>query len=386
MRSNLFYPSHSIAYFHRHSLCRLALSRYLRIYPPFTTPEFKELRKQWRKSKKEQEAVALSMHRRDSFGGYSDHDGAGGYEYEDVYPTHHGVGSMYAAGHGHGAHPLSHHANRHGQPFLSQHLGVDAGAPHNPMHHGGASASARPHSSHHHPTPTSHHLNAHALTLSSAHGTSHHQQSGSAMHPHAHALGLQSSVTIGGGGVGQQSVLVDDINVRFSASTERDEFSAQAQADHGVSGSGLDPFEHHPHGDMSQAQSQGMGMGMSARERYAGGLPSSSSWTSNGNVHPHAHHSQLPQLTIGSTLPRIAHHHHQQQHQQQPHSAPAGNIPTLLTPLPGYHPSSLLPSIHGHTHSGGLDESYELRSYEDDELENSSRPGTGHTSLSVCSQ
>lgn len=96
----------------------------------------------------------------------------------------------------------------------------------------------------------------------------------------------------------------------------------------------------------------------------------------------HAHHSQLPQLHVGggrmqphpSTVPdsQSALMHHSQ---RLPESS------TLMTPLPGYSTPALMSSMQAG--GGGLAfgvsaESYEL--YETD-IDNGSRPGTGHASL-----
>lgn len=103
----------------------------------------------------------------------------------------------------------------------------------------------------------------------------------------------------------------------------------------------------------------------------------------------HAHHSQLPQLHVGGTRllphpstvpdpqPALMHQNYDGTHQN--HRLPESS--TLLTPLPGYSAPALMTSMQ--TGGGGMSfgvsaESYEL--YETD-IDNGSRPGTGHASL-----
>lgn len=105
------------------------------------------------------------------------------------------------------------------------------------------------------------------------------------------------------------------------------------------------------------------------------------------------HHSHLPQLTIGGTLPRPS--------SPPPHSAPAhthhyhstvtvhrggGGSPecsTLLTtPLSGYHqPSTLLSPVQNG--SGPAHVIYSSEGYELYDSDSTGRPGTGHTNTSV---
>lgn len=120
------------------------------------------------------------------------------------------------------------------------------------------------------------------------------------------------------------------------------------------------------------------------RQRYSDNLPNSWNGTpplsSRASLHQpylssslpshHAHHSQLPQLSI---QPSHAPSHHSP---LSPMNMAMNRLPqnsTLLTPLPGYQASSLLPPLAGHEELN-YGESYEV-------YENDSRPGTGHTSL-----
>ena len=118
---------------------------------------------------------------------------------------------------------------------------------------------------------------------------------------------------------------------------------------------------------------------LATRQRYSGSLPSSWHGGSHISSRPSiqqqylasslpnqpSHHSQLPQLSINSRL-----------HQSSSDTLPLNRLPqnsTLLTPLPGYQTTSLIP-ISGN----GL--SYEV--YDDD---SNSRPGTGHASIGANS-
>ncbi|KAF8966327.1 hypothetical protein BDZ97DRAFT_1917704 [Flammula alnicola] len=240
--------------------------------------EFKELRKQWRKAKKEQEASAAAMHR-DSF--------------SDGYDDHQGFNHRYLGTH----HALQHH--RH----------------------------------------------------------------------------LPSSVTIGT--AERYSVAIDEIR-----------YPPQDRDD------GLGVYEpaltaRQRYGGNVQPASWHGGSNLSARAN-AVQQPSYNSYNNSPTTSlptQHAHHSQLPQLDMGggrlqphpSTVP---------DHQSAPMQSlsnsqqDGGRLPqnsTLLTPLPGYPTSSLMPSLH----NGGGNVAYTTEGYElyETDIDNGSRPGTGHASL-----
>ncbi|KAF9525323.1 hypothetical protein CPB83DRAFT_772202 [Crepidotus variabilis] len=249
-----------------------------------TPDEFKDMRKQWRKAKKEQAAAAVSM-RRDS--------------YADLYEDHAAYDPRY----------LTHH---------SQHPSRGHG-----MHDG---------------------------------------------------LGLPASVNIGM--TDRYTVPVEEI--RYPPSHERDD------------GNGV----YEP---------------MSARQRYMNGVPASwhgGSALSRSNLMHHqqrqqdvygsvsgssmtqqqpAHHSQLPQLAIGSRIPGSSPHSapahsHEQNTAMHGHRGLPQNS-TLLTPLSGYHSSSLVPTMSSGGGAGNV--MYTSEGYEVYDSDSTGRPGTGHTNFSV---
>lgn len=156
---------------------------------------------------------------------------------------------------------------------------------------------------------------------------------------------------------------------------------------HHLQGLGLPSSVSIPHGDirypipLEEIRYPADNYGMTARQRYSGSAPSSwhpSHPTSRSLPHQymssgspsmsHAHHTHLPQLNIQS--------HHSQTHPHSPQPVVMDRLPpdsTLLTPLPGYQPPSLLPPLEG---AGDLSYPQEYSIYED-----SQRPGTGHGSL-----
>ncbi|KAF9554502.1 hypothetical protein CPC08DRAFT_727094 [Agrocybe pediades] len=222
--------------------------------PKRSPNEFKELRKQWRKAKKEQEALAAQM-RRES--------------YSDSYDDHPAFGHRY----------------------MSSHM------------------QQRPHSSH---------------------------------HP---GLGLPSSVNMGSSD--RYSIAMDDPR-----------------------------YPQHDRDDGMGAYDQ-----MSARQRYgnlqAASWQSGSNLSSRSNVNysasamssQHVHHSQLPQLAIHSRLPG-------EQNESMSHLNRLPQNSTLLTPLPGYSTSSLMPPLqNGNGSVAYTADGYEI--YEDD----NGRPSTGHASI-----
>lgn len=121
---------------------------------------------------------------------------------------------------------------------------------------------------------------------------------------------------------------------------------------------------------------------LATRQRYGGNLPSSWHGASHIPSRPNiqqqylssslpnqpAHHSQLPQLNINS---------------RSSGTQPLNRLPqnsTLLTPLPGYQTTSLIPLLQS---GNGL--SYSADGYEVYDDDNNSRPGTGHTSIGAHS-
>lgn len=201
-------------------------------------------------------------------------------------------------------------------------------------------------------------------------------------------LGLPSSVI----GVEERyDVPIDDI--RYPRSNEREE-TASLEANyepmmprqrysnglpaswHGSSTFSRSHLTHHHHQDQQQ------------QEDYAPSVP---------NLAPqHAHHSQLPQLSIGAGQTRLsslpphsapAHsqgHHHHQQHPSMSINRLPHNGPLLTTPLSGYHhhPSaSLLSPLHNG--GGAPNVLYASDSYEVYDSDSTGRPGTGHTNVSM---
>ncbi|KAF5383555.1 hypothetical protein D9615_003531 [Tricholomella constricta] len=132
-----------------------------------------------------------------------------------------------------------------------------------------------------------------------------------------------------------------------------------------------------------------------ARQRYSGSTPAS--WHGRSNLHQQYLSSSLPSQSSpqsftqhnNSNLPPLDTRMHQQQPQpqhpphprpQSPHAAPMNRLPpdsTLLTPLPGYQPPSILPPLHaGDNLSYSAEPGYEL--YDDS---HDGRPHTGHGSI-----
>ena len=125
---------------------------------------------------------------------------------------------------------------------------------------------------------------------------------------------------------------------------------------------------------------------LTARQRYGSNL--TSSWHGGSHIpsrqdiqQPYfssslpsqpAHHSQLPQLSINGRL-----------HQPPPGTLPSNRLhqnSTLLTPLPGYRTTSLIPLLES-----GNDIPYQVDAYEAYDDETNSRPGTGHASTGIHS-
>ncbi|KAF8892148.1 hypothetical protein BD779DRAFT_94679 [Infundibulicybe gibba] len=93
------------------------------------------------------------------------------------------------------------------------------------------------------------------------------------------------------------------------------------------------------------------------------------------SLHQPAHHSQLPQLNVHSSHQSVQ----PQASPISPHQVPQNRLPpdsTLLTPLPGYQPPSMLAPLQI------TDLSYPPENYTEvyDE-ESTGRPGTGHASI-----
>lgn len=126
-----------------------------------------------------------------------------------------------------------------------------------------------------------------------------------------------------------------------------------------------------------------------ARQRYSSSTPAS--WHSgsapSSRTGPHQYlSSSLPTQSHVHNDNHLPHPNTQTQH-AQPQSHPHGSqspplmamnrLPpdsTLLTPLPGYQPQSLLPPLHLNSDMNYPPGSFEI--YEDD-----GRPSTGHTSI-----
>lgn len=207
----------------------------------------------------------------------------------------------------------------------------------------------------------------------------HHAQYPSRDHTMNDGLGLPSSVTIGM--AERYSVPVEEI--RYPSSHERDD-------------------------------GNGIGAGyeqMSARQRYMSGVPATwhggsslsrsnllhhqqrehqngyfSSASGSSGMQHHAHHSQLPQLSIGGRIanssphsaPPITHDHNPALHGNR--GLPQNNS-LLTTPLSAYHSSSMIPTIS--SGGGASNIIYSTEGYELYDSDSTGRPGTGHTNLSV---